>query len=51
MRPKQWRLCGRYRTLLEAGKNQKVVCVAVARELVGFIWDLVSQEMAKLARA
>lgn len=44
----QKRLCGRYRRLIEAGKNQKVVCVAIARELVGFIWDLVCQEMAKL---
>ena len=42
----QKRLCGRYRALIEAGKNQKVVCVAVARELVGFIWALVCQEMA-----
>lgn len=47
----QKRLCGRYRTLIEAGKNQKVVCVAVARELVGFIWALVCQEMATLRAA
>ena len=44
----QKRLCGRYRTLIEAGKNQKVVCVAIARELVGFIWDIVRHEMPKL---
>jgi transposase len=44
----QKRLCGRYRTLMEAGKNHKVVCVAIARELAGFIWDLVCQAMAKL---
>ena len=43
----QRRLCGRYRHLIEAGKNQKVVCVAIARELVGFIWDLVCVEMDK----
>ena len=44
----QKRLCGRYRTLAQAGKNQKLVCVAVARELAGFIWDIVRQEMVKL---
>ena len=37
----QKRLCGRYRSLIQAGKNQKLVCVAIARELVGFIWDVV----------
>jgi transposase len=47
----QKRLCGRYRTLVEAGKNQKLVCVAIARELVGFIWDIVRLEMSKLAKA
>jgi transposase len=45
----QKRLCGRYRTLTQAGKNTKLVCVAIARELVGFIWDIVRQEMARLA--
>lgn len=44
----QKRLCGRYRSLIQAGKNQKIVCVAIARELVGFIWDIVRQEMPKL---
>jgi len=44
----QKRLCGRYRTLIEAGKNQKLVCVAIARELVGFIWDIVCHEMPRL---
>ena len=43
----QRRLCGRYRHLIEAGKNIKVVCVAIACELVGFIWDLVCVEMDK----
>ncbi len=47
----QRRLCGRYRALNDAGKNQKVVCVAVARELVGFIWDIVRHEMPKVNRA
>lgn len=42
------RLCGRYRTLTQAGKNTKLVCVAVARELAGFIWDIVRHEMPRL---
>lgn len=44
----QKRLCGRYQDLIVSGKNQKVVCVAIARELVGFIWDIVRTEMARL---
>lgn len=44
----QKRLCGRYRTLTQAGKNTKLVCVAIARELVGFIWDVVRHEMPKV---
>lgn len=44
----QKRLCGRYRRLTLAGKNQKLVCVAIARELVGFIWAIVRFEMARL---
>lgn len=44
----QRRLCGRYRRLIESGKNQKLVCVAIARELVGFIWDVVRIEMPRL---
>ena len=45
----QTRLCGRYRTLTRAGKNTKLVCVAIARELCGFLWDIVRQEMPSLA--
>lgn len=41
----QKRLCGRYRDLTRAGKNTKLVCVAVARELTGFIWDIVCRVM------
>jgi transposase len=41
----QKRLCGRYRDLTRAGKNTKLVCVAVARELAGFIWDIVCRVM------
>jgi transposase len=44
----QKRLCGRYRHLIESGKNQKVVCIAVARELVAFIWDIVCHETNRL---
>ncbi|WP_336275334.1 IS110 family transposase [Vreelandella indica] len=42
----QKRLCGRYRDMTRAGKNTKLVCVAVARELTGFIWDIVCRVMA-----
>jgi transposase len=44
----QKRLCGRYRQLSQAGKNIKLVCVAIARELVGFLWDIVRHEMPNL---
>lgn len=44
----QKRLCGRYRTLTQAGKNTKLVCAAIARELAGFIWDIVRHEMPRL---
>lgn len=44
----QKRLCGRYRTLTRVGKNTKLVCVAIARELAGFIWDIVCGEMPRL---
>jgi len=44
----QKRLCGRYQTLLQAGKNTKQTTVAVARELAGFIWDIACHEMPKV---
>lgn len=44
----QKRLCGRYRSLIHNGKNAKQTTVAVARELSGFIWDIVCQEMPKV---
>lgn len=47
----QKRLCGRYRTLIQAGKNTKQTTVAIARELIGFIWAVVCQEMPKLQAA
>lgn len=34
----QQRLCGRYRQMVRRGKNKKAVVVAVARELLGFLW-------------
>ncbi|MCU0835397.1 MAG: IS110 family transposase [Chromatiaceae bacterium] len=47
----QVRLCGRYRTLTRAGKNTKLVCVAIARELAGFLWDIARQETPRLIKA
>jgi transposase len=47
----QVRLCGRYRSMTRAGKNTKLVCVAIARELAGFLWDIVRQEMPRLVQA
>ena len=44
----QKRLCGRYNTLIQAGKNTKQTTVAIARELIGFIWDIVCYEMPKM---
>ncbi len=44
----QKRLCGRSRTLTQAGKDTKLVCVAIARELVGFVWDIACREMPKV---
>ncbi len=40
-----------YRTLLQAGKNTKQTTVAIARELVGFIWDIACHEMPKVQQA
>lgn len=39
----QKRLCGRYRTLLQSGKNTKQTTVAIARELAGFLWAIAVQ--------
>lgn len=47
----QKRLCGRYRRLQESGKNTKLTTVAIARELVGFIWAIACQEMPKVQSA
>jgi hypothetical protein len=34
------RLCARYRRLSARGKTANVVNVAIAREMVGFIWSI-----------
>lgn len=36
----QLRLCGRYRRLQLRGLNMNKTCVAIARELTGFVWDI-----------
>ena len=36
----QKRLCGRYQSLLRAGKAKQQVTAAVAREMCGFIWAI-----------
>ena len=41
-------LCDRYRHLLRSGKNTKHANVAVARELEGFVRDIVRVEMPRL---
>lgn len=43
----QKRLCGRYRKLLEAGKQKNVVVTAIARELTGFIWAIACEVAGK----
>lgn len=46
----QKRLCTRYRQLIENGKNKKQAMVAVARELIGFIWEIVVFETDALKK-
>jgi hypothetical protein len=36
----QVRLCTRYRKLIARGKRAPVACMAVARELATFIWEM-----------
>jgi len=36
----QLRLCGRFRALSARGLHQNKVCVAIARELAGFVWAI-----------
>jgi transposase len=39
----QIRLCGRYRKLVNRGKNRQVVITAIARELAGFVWAIAKE--------
>src|SRR4029450_10193496 len=39
----QVRLCKRYRQLVARGKHANIVTVAIARELVGFMWAIATQ--------
>jgi len=39
----QVRLCKRYQRLMAKGKHANVVPVAVARELVGFVWAIAKE--------
>jgi len=43
----QKHLCGRYRTLIQAGKEKNRVTSAVARELAGFIWAIACEVMGR----
>lgn len=36
----QLRLCTRYRRLQGRGVQQNKICIAIARELTAFIWDI-----------
>lgn len=47
----QKRLCARHRRLMERGKLKVQVCVAVARELAGFIWAIACEVMGRPAVA
>jgi transposase len=39
----QLRLCSRYRRLQARGLHQNKICIAIARELAAFIWDIAQQ--------
>jgi hypothetical protein len=36
----QVRLCARYRKLVARGKKAPIACMAVARELATFVWEM-----------
>ncbi len=44
----QKRLCARYQKFTQAGKDTRTTIVAIARELVGYVWDIAVHEMNKL---
>ncbi len=39
----QLRLCRRYQRLLHRGKHRNVVVVATAREMVGYLWEIIQR--------
>jgi hypothetical protein len=43
----QKRLCGRYQALSKRGLLPQKTCIAVARELTGFIWAIACEVMPK----
>jgi len=45
----QKRLCGRYQALNKRGLLPQKTCVAIARELTGFIWAIACEVMSKQA--
>jgi len=47
----QVRLCQRYRKLVARGKSANIAVVAIARELVGFIWDIARLAMLPVPSA
>ncbi|KVM88352.1 hypothetical protein WT05_07265 [Burkholderia stagnalis] len=47
----QVRLCQRYRKLVARGKSANIAVVAIARELVGFIWDIARLAMSPTSSA
>ncbi|RQU61867.1 IS110 family transposase [Burkholderia cenocepacia] len=47
----QVRLCQRYRKLVARGKSANIAVVAIARELVGFIWDIARLAMLPTSSA
>ena len=44
----QLRLCSRYRRLCGRGMNSNKICVAVARELAGFVWEAARHVQARM---
>ena len=43
----QTRLCGRYQSLMQAGKEKNLVITAIARELAGFIWAIACESSGR----
>lgn len=47
----QLRLCGRFRALSARGLHKNKVCIAVARELAGFVWAIAREAQAQSGSA